>query len=319
MASLNSDKGDDPSAPLFNLRERLEVTRQLSTKAHVDFLRDSARALYSVIERVEVAGMTAYPAVAFGICVHFFNCLVAVVDLLALGQSKSALALHRTLFELMLHARWIKQDPEPRTMRYIHYATTVYPWFASELHLKWGRGDDLTTRREELARKLVELSELYGVIQGDSEQVTQQREACWEDPQQCAERLRDSAFRGSPTGTWHGQSVRHLVRDVGTDFPAGGGFEKGADYLNFLYDVFYALTSQQVHSAPQAVGEALTATESGVTIDVGPDPADTEKVVSTSFAFARWTFEVLGEATDVDLDPVFEPLSGRYGELFPRE
>jgi hypothetical protein len=216
----------------------------------------------------------------------------------------------------MLHARWIKQDPEPRTRRYIDYATTLYPWFASELHLRWGSGGDLSARREELTEKVVELSQRYGVIQGEPEQVAKKRSACLENPQRCAERLRDAAFKGSPTGTWHGQSVRRLVRDVGVDFPAGGGFEKGADYLEFLYDVFYELTSQQVHSAPQAVGDALSATDSGVTIDMGPDPAETEKVVSTSFAFARLTFDVLASATDLDIDATFDPLHARYGELF---
>lgn len=314
---MSSQQVPAPSDALFDLRERVAVCDQLPTKGHVDILRDTTRTLYSVIEGVEVAGMTAYPAVIFGICVHFFNSFVAVVDLLGLGQSKSALALHRSLFELMLHARWIKQDPEPRSRRYIDYATTLYPWFASELHLKWGRGGDLSARREELAKKLVEMSERYGVIQGDLEQVAEKRSACSDNPQQCAEHLRDAAFRGSPTGTWHGLSVRRLVRDIGVDFPAGGGFERGADYAEFLYDVFYELTSQHVHGAPQAVGDALEATESGVTIDMGPDPAETEKVVSTSFAFARWTFEILGSATDMDLDGKFNPLHVKYGELFP--
>ncbi|MDQ4142362.1 MAG: DUF5677 domain-containing protein [Actinomycetota bacterium] len=316
---MNSEQSSGPSDALFDLRERLVVCDQLPTKAHVDFLRETSRTLYSIIEGVEVRGMTAYPAVILGICVHFFNSFVAVVDLLGLGQSKSALALHRSLFELMLHARWIKEDPDPRSRRYIDYATTLYPWFASELHQKWGKGGDLSARREELAEKLVDLSERYGVIQGNPEQVAEKRIACLANPQRCAEHLRDAAFRGSPTGTWHGLSVRRLARDIGVDFPAGGGFERGADYIEFLYDVFYELTSQQVHGAPQAVGDALEATESGVTIEMGPDPAETEKVVSTSFAFARWTFDVLGSATDKDFESEFDPLHVKYGELLPAE
>ncbi len=234
----------EPSDALFDLRERLDICNRLSTREHVAFLSDTAKALYSLIEKVEVGGMTAYPAVVFGICVHFFNSLIGVVDLLSLGQSKSALGLHRGLFELMLHARWIAQDPEPRSRRYIHYATTLYLWFASDLHQKWGRGGDLTARRKELAPKLVELSEHYEVIHGTPEEIAEQREACLENPQRCAERLRDAVFSGTPTGTWHEKSVRRLVRDVGASFPAGGGFEKGADYLEFLYEVFYELTTE---------------------------------------------------------------------------
>lgn len=251
--------------------------------------------------------LTKHEGITLGLCVRSLTTFYAIVDMLELSLSLQALAIHRSLFDLMLQTRWIQQDPEPRCARYIDY-DTLHRWYYLRYISRWGDIKDAALRTE-LVIKLAALCRRYGVIDED---VTD--DAFAEDIDTLTNKLRNQEFRGGATGTWHGKSTADLVADVGQDFPAGNRFSNGVDYLEYLYRVVFGLSSAQLHPTPRVTGEVFIPTPEGLKIQIGPDPKWTVQVASTAFPFMNWTFEVLDELVDLSMSSKLEGLLAEHRE-----
>lgn len=253
--------------------------------------------------------LSKHEGITLGICVRALTTFYAIVDMLELSLSLQALAIHRSLFDLMLQCRWLQQDPS-RCDRYIDY-DTLHRWYYLKYISRWGDIED-PDFRSELVAKLAALCRKYGVIGQDVSD-----EDFEADADQLVNRLRKEHFWGGAAGTWHGKSTADLVGDVAKTFPASGKFDSGAEYLEYLYRVVFGLASAQMHPTPRVTGEVFFPTKDGLKIQIGPDPQWTKQVVSTSFPFLNWTFEPLDELFDLGMTEKLEPLFEEQRRVMP--
>ena len=254
-------------------------------------------------------GLSKQEGITLGLCVRALTTFYAIVDMLELSLSLQALAIHRSLFDLMLQARWLHQDAK-RCDRYIDY-DTLHRWYYLKYISRWGDIDDKKLRSE-LITKLEALCRKYGVIGAEVSTAAFEAEV-----DTLTTRLRNDHFYGGATGTWYGMSTAALVTEVGKTFPKGGNFETGADYLEYLYRVVFGLASAQMHPTPRVTGEVFRVTKDGLQIQIGPDPHWTTQVVSTSFPFLHWTFETLDELVGLQMAQKLEPLFQEHRRVMP--
>lgn len=249
-------------------------------------------------------------AITLGLCVRGLTTFYSIVDMLELSLSLQALAIHRSLFDLMLQTRWLHQDPDTRCDRYIDY-DTLHRWYYLKYISRWEEIDD-PELRSDLITRLAQLCRKYGVIADDVGD-----EAFEADADRLTNRLRNDHFFGGATGTWYGKSTADLVTEVGETFPSGGRFDSGVDYLEYLYRVVFGLASAQMHPTPRVTGEVFLPTKDGLKIQIGPNPRWTTQVVSTSFPFLHWTFEPLDELVDLEMARKLEPLFEEQHRVMP--
>jgi hypothetical protein len=292
-----------------DISERREAVRNRGYGRAVDLLRSLCDDLFDALNGLS-GEVDAYKTVLIGLTSHSLTTLHAVADLVEVGHSAPAVALHRSLFELMIHARWLRQEPEDRSQRYIRY-DHLWRWYAL------GQLDDSTPKRDriklraEAAEGIAKTAVFYGIIGTDEE-----RAACIEDPASFADALRRKMFRGGKIGTWHGRTIAELVEDVKKDYPSNDPKKGDGENLERLYRMVYPMASNEVHPSPRSVGGRF---EQGVgprvNVDVGPDPRYSMAVASSSYTFVYSTFQVLDEAMDIQLDERLERSSAIYDEL----
>lgn len=293
----------------------LETRRQgaLHKAPHADILKFARRVgdefLRLLHDRQIDPNLSKHEGITLGLCVRALTTFYAIVDMLELSLSLQALAIHRSLFDLMLQSRWLQQDPS-RCDRYIDY-DTLHRWYYLKYISQWGDIEDEKLRSELLA-KLAQLARKYGVIGAD---VTD--EDFEADSDQLITRLRNQHFGGGATGTWYGKPTADLVSEVGNTFPAGGKLDSGAEHLEYLYRVVFGLASAQLHPTPRVTGEVFFPTKDGLKIQIGPYPRWTKQVVSTSFPFLHWTFEPLDDLVDLQMAQKLEPLFEEHRRVMP--
>ena len=295
--------------------EREKYVRSQGHGEQIDLLRASCDYFSSALQRalkdpIPRADLTPYRGILIGMTAHSLMILQAVTDLLFIGHSASAAALHRTLFELFLQTRWLRQDPGPRSDLFLYF-NHLWRWYA----FKHTEGDiqdhNKEERRDEIARAIVRVARHYKVITSDEEE-----QECLKDPDLYASRLK-KVFPGAGPGKWHGKSVATLVDEVGKNFPKAGNFETGLDYLTYQYRVVYAVTSNLVHGAPYHIMERLFGDmdKGEMTLDLRPDTKHTHAVVETSFRYVYWIFEVLNEELPFDLNDGLQPIVDKLKAL----
>lgn len=310
--SRNQDRGLEDS---IRILADLETRRRgaLAEGPHADILKFARRVgdqFFRLLHERQIdPDLSKHEGITLGLCVRALTTFYAIVDMLEMSLSLQALAIHRSLFDLMLQSRWLQQDPS-RCDRYIDY-DTLHRWYYLVYISRWGDIED-EGLRSELLVKLAELSRKYGAVGDD---VTD--EDFEADADRLINRLRNQHFSGGATGTWYGKPTADLVGDVGKAFPAGGKFDSGAEYLQYLYRVVFGLASAQLHPTPRVTGEVFFPTNDGLRIQIGPDPHWTEQVVSTSFPFLHWTFEPLDELFDLQMAQKLEPLFEEHRKVMP--
>lgn len=269
--------------------ERRRLVQAEGYGEYLDVMRETIDVAVEALDVVD-APLLLYQATLFGICINALDTFVAVTDLLENGQSKQAMALHRTLFELMIHGYWLEQAPEERSARYAQY-DVIHRWNNLEYVRRWSGENQqaIDEVRTQLGNDICELVERYGMAADDGEP------ACRDDPDFWAKRIKKEVFGGGALGHWHGSSIWGLVQEVGTSFPfSKPPFSDAAEYLEYLYRVVYAQASDVVHASPRHVASALTgSSEEGIQARVGADPSATPKVWSTSQSFLVWVFRLL--------------------------
>lgn len=163
----------------------------------VDLLRSLCDDLFDTLNGLS-GEVDAYKTVLVGLASHSLTTLHAVVDLVEVGHSAPAVGLHRTLFDLMIHARWLRQEPEARSQQYIRY-DNLWRWYA------WSQLDDATperdrsTLRAEAAEGIAKTAAYYGLISTEEE-----RSACIQESGSLGGRSKKENLLG-------GQG-RHLAR-----------------------------------------------------------------------------------------------------------
>jgi hypothetical protein len=127
------------------------------------FARHAGDEFFKLLHERELSpDLSKHEAITLGLCVRALTTFSAIVDMLELSLSLQALAIHRSLFDLMLQARWLNQDPEPRCHRYVDY-DTLHRWYYLKYISRWGEIED-PKLRSELAIRLAALCRKYGVI-----------------------------------------------------------------------------------------------------------------------------------------------------------
>jgi hypothetical protein len=310
----NEDRGFEES---IRILADLETRRRgaLEQGPHADilkFARHVGDEFFKLLhDRQLDPNLSKQEGITLGLCVRALTTFYAIVDMLELSLSLQALAIHRSLFDLMLQVRWLHQDPT-RCDRYIDY-DTLHRWYYLKYIGRWGDIEDQELRSELLV-KLAGLSRKYGVIGDDV--TNDDFEA---DADRLINRLRNHHFSGGATGTWYGKSTADLVSEVAQTFPAGGKFDSGAEYLEYLYRAVFGLASAQMHPTPRVTGEVFSMTQDGLKIQIGPDPGWTKQVVATSFPFLYWTFEPLDELGGLDMARKLAPLFEEKERVMPTD
>ena len=293
-----------------DLSERQAAVRRLGYGRAVDLLRALCDGLFNTLNAVS-GDVDAYRAVLVGLCSHTLTTLHAVTDLVEVGHSAPAVALHRSLFDLMIHARWLRQAPEERAQRFIRY-DHLWRWYASSILDETTPEKDRSKLKKEAADGIAATCEYFGLITEDEE-----RAACIADPAPFADTLRKKVFWGGRTGTWHGKTFSGLVEDVKKDFSSGDPNKPGGEDLDRLFRMVYPMASNEIHPSPRAVGGRFEWKDDSpkVNVDVGPDPSYSLAVASSSFTFSYSTFWVLDEAMGISLDDHLGEARAIYDEL----
>lgn len=275
----------------------------------VDLLRCLCDDLFDALNGLG-GEVDAYKTILMGLASHSLTTLHAVADLVEVGHSAPAVGLHRTLFDLMIHARWLRLDPEERSQRYIRY-DHLWRWYALGQLDEAIPEADRAKLRAEATQGIAKTAAYYGLIATDEE-----RSACMKDPTPFAETLRKKIFSGGKTGTWHGRTFAALVEDVKKDFPSNDPQKADGEDLERLYRMVYPMASNEVHPSPRTVGGRFEQGEGPrVNVDVGPDPRYSMAVASSSYTFVYSTFQVLDEAMNIALDEHLGNSRAIYEEL----
>lgn len=301
------------SSPLFAQLAALDVRRSGVLNGEdgdaVRFLRYSADELLAcLMDRELPSPDEKVEAILLALSARAISTLYAVVDSLEIALSREAMMIHRSLFETMLQAWWLRQDPEPRAERYIRY-DHLYRWYQMKYLGRWADVGDGALDAE-IEKNLVTTGKHFGVIVDD-----------WtpeapDDVEHVANDLKRSVFKGPGPGTWFGKPVYQLVEDIGDDFHAGDRFEGGADYLEYLYRMVYGAASAEIHPSPRAVGQAIQGdATTAMKIEIGPNPAWTRPVCSTAFPFAMWALEPLDSFAELGLEERMHPVLVRLAEV----
>ena len=296
-----------------DLSERREAVRSRGYGRAVDLLRCLCDDLFEALNGLS-GEVDAYKAVLVGLASHSLTTLHAVTDLVEVGHSTAAVGLHRTLFDLMIHARWLRQEPDERAQRYIRY-DHLWRWYALGQLNEATPEHDRSRLRTEVIEGIAKTAAFYGLITTDEEEA-----ACLENPDPFADALRRKVFWGGKAGTWHGKTFTDLVEDVKKDFPSSDPDKAGGEDLERLFRMVYPMASNEVHPSPRAVGGRFEMGEgSQVNVDVGPDPRYSMAVASSSYTFTYSTFQVLDEAMSISLEDRLAKSKAIYDELQARK
>ena len=292
-----------------DLSERREAVRSRGYGRAVDLLRSLCDDLFDALDGLS-GEVDAYRTILVGLASHSLTTLHAVADLVEVGHSAPAVGLHRTLFDLMIHARWLRQKPGERAQQYIRY-DHLWRWYALAQLNEATPERDRSKLRDEAAEGIAKTAAYYGLVTTE-----EQRATCLEDPAPFADALRKKIFSGGKTGTWHGRTFAALVDDVKRDFPSDDPEKADGEDLERLYRMVYPMASNEVHPSPRSVGGRFEQGEGPtVNVDVGPDPRYSMAVASSSYTFVYSTFQVLDEAMNISLDEHLEKSRAIRDEL----